>query len=132
MSDNFFSNLSPETLSLVQTLLEEPLRSADDLRREVRAYQARIEAAEGNADVELGQQIAEACLGMLDMLEHDVSESHHRFVQLACRYFVEEEDEDGDLDSMLGFDDDAEVLNLVADQLGHPEFKVEGLPGLKS
>jgi hypothetical protein len=132
MSENFFSNLAPETIALVDKLLAEPLRTSADLREEVNAYQARIEDAGENADVELGLCIATSCNGLLDLLDQDVPESQHRFIQLACRYFVEEEDEDGDLESMLGFDDDAEVLNLVADQLGHPELRVQGLPGLKS
>jgi hypothetical protein len=37
---------------------------------------------------------------------------------------VDPEDGDGDLESVVGFDDDAEVLNLVLDRLHRSELKV--------
>jgi hypothetical protein len=37
---------------------------------------------------------------------------------------VDPEDETGDLESVSGFDDDAEVLNLVLDALRRPDLKV--------
>ena len=41
------------------------------------------------------------------------------------RYFLREDDGDADLDSVLGFDDDAEVMNAVVTHLGHGEWLIE-------
>ena len=134
MAENFFNSLSPETLRLVEKLLAEPLRDGAALRAEVIEYGRKIrEVGDSDAyvDVELATAIEASCLGLLDHLRATTAESQHRFIQLACRYFVEEEDEDGDLTSVIGFDDDAEVVNLVADQLGYHDLKVSGLPGLR-
>ena len=46
-------------------------------------------------------------------------------IQAAVRYFLIEEDGDGDLNSVLGFDDDAEVMNAVLVHLGHGGWLVE-------
>lgn len=132
MSDTFFSSLSPTTMELVQTLMAEPLIAPKTLKAQVETYREEVRAAaenNANVDLELAMSIAGSCLSLLATIDGDTSESHHRLVQLACRYFVEEEDEDGDLDSVIGFDDDAEVVNLVAGQLGLDDLKISGLPG---
>jgi hypothetical protein len=42
----------------------------------------------------------------------------------AIEYFVLTDDADRDLDDVVGFDDDARVLNTVLDRIGHPQFAV--------
>ena len=46
----------------------------------------------------------------------------------AIEYFIMTDDASSDLDDVLGFDDDARVLNAMLARIGHPEFAVE-LPG---
>lgn len=46
----------------------------------------------------------------------------------AIEYFVMTDDASSDLDDVLGFDDDARVLNAMLGRIGHPEYAVE-LPG---
>jgi hypothetical protein len=45
-------------------------------------------------------------------------------VQAAVRYFLIEDDADGDLDSILGLDDDADVMNAVLRHLGYDDWQV--------
>ena len=48
----------------------------------------------------------------------------HRVVSAAVLYFLLEEDADPDMAGFLGLDDDAEVINTVAEILGHPDLQV--------
>ena len=53
---------------------------------------------------------------------------------MACDYYIEEEDEEGDLDSVFGFDDDAELLNVVLnckarERLGNEGLDIRMVPG---
>ncbi|MBK8397782.1 MAG: hypothetical protein IPL26_21415 [Leptospiraceae bacterium] len=39
---------------------------------------------------------------------------------LVCQYFTQTEDEEDDLNSPVGFDDDAEIINLLIESIGSP------------
>jgi hypothetical protein len=44
---------------------------------------------------------------------------------VACCYYLRiEDDEDSDFDYVFGFDDDAEVLNLVLETIGEDELSI--------
>ena len=43
----------------------------------------------------------------------------------AITYFAQREDDEDDLDSVIGFDDDARVLSAVAEALGRPDLIVD-------
>lgn len=74
-------------------------------------------------DVALAEQIALALQTVLrDYAKH--SQTHRAFIVGAARYFVLSHDAEEDLRSLLGFDDDATVLNFVLDAIGRPELKV--------
>ena len=49
----------------------------------------------------------------------------NRLIQAACYYFVENDDEDGDLQSVYGFDDDAELLNVILEHLDRPDLVIQ-------
>ena len=49
----------------------------------------------------------------------------NRLIQAACYYFVENDDEDGDLQSVYGFDDDAELLNVILEHLDRPDLAIQ-------
>jgi uncharacterized membrane protein YkvA (DUF1232 family) len=50
--------------------------------------------------------------------------AHQALIVGAVRYFAHSDDAEGDLISVLGFDDDAVVFNYVAGAVGRPELKV--------
>lgn len=54
----------------------------------------------------------------------DFDEDARAQIRGAIEYFLLTDDADGDLDDALGFDDDARVLNIVLERIGHPEFAV--------
>ncbi len=113
---------------LVREIAEEALRSVDSLRREVLEYRTTVaRESETNAVVDTATAFAltEGCLALLDHLQHDSSTETHMLIQLACRYFVLEEDAEGDLDSSIGFDDDAEVFDVICRYLGRDDLVLE-------
>jgi uncharacterized membrane protein YkvA (DUF1232 family) len=113
---------------LVEQLIQEDLVSSDELRFEIEKYSSKIDRfarKRDDLDVNLAECIAQSCLAMLDTLKQDSPAEHRRLMQVACRYFVEEDDEEGDLGSVFGFDDDAEVLNIVVRKLGRPDLEVQ-------
>jgi len=50
--------------------------------------------------------------------------SDARLLQAAILYLVEHDDEEHDLESPLGMEDDAEVWNAVCDELGWADLRV--------
>jgi len=112
---------------LVEALMREPLVPPDELRRELKSHEQQVDraaATRGDLDVNLAECIGTSCLVLLNTLGPDTPEESRRLIQVACRYFVETEDREGDLASVFGFDDDAEVLNAVAVKLGRPDLVV--------
>jgi uncharacterized membrane protein YkvA (DUF1232 family) len=111
------------------TLCAEELRPVHELFKEVRDYQQTIKQRsqwrDADVDPTLANTLAEASLRLLGTLKDASPESTRRLVQAAVRYFVIEEDADSDLDSILGLDDDAEVLNAVLRKLGHADWQID-------
>lgn len=67
--------------------------------------------------------IASSCCALLDAWEQ-APEPDQRAIQAACLYYVHLDDEEDDFSSVVGFDDDAEVLNHVANRLGRADLFV--------
>lgn len=113
---------------LWRELLAEDLRPVHELFAEVRAYQQalvkRSQWHDEDFDPQLARSLAEASLKLLGTLNDDTPDQTRRMVQAAVRYFVIEEDADSDLGSILGLDDDAEVLNAVLRRLGYHDWVV--------
>jgi hypothetical protein len=125
--DSLQAGLSAETLWIVRPLLDEPLAPVEELRREVEEYTAHIREVAFDSefiDGELGEAIGRCCLALLDGLGQPPQSTEHQLVQVACRYFALEEDTYADLGSLLGFDDDVEVLNVVLRILGREDLLV--------
>lgn len=58
----------------------------------------------------LAKKIAEVCILLLDVYDqYNIEEQ--KFISAAIQYFLQSSDDEEDLYSPLGFDDDAEVLN---------------------
>ena len=112
-------------------LVAEDLRPVHELFKEVRDYQQAIaqrsQWRDADVDPTLANALVDASLKLLSTLKEETPEPTRRAVQAAVRYFVIEDDADSDLDSILGLDDDAEVLNAVLSHLGHTQWIVEML-----
>ncbi len=127
MDGSLLEALPLEVRPLVEKLMREPLVPPDELRSELKSHEQQVDraaAGRGDLDVNLAECIGRSCFVLLDALGPDTPEESRRLTQLACRYFVETEDREGDLGSVFGFDDDAEVLNAVAMKLGRPDLVV--------
>lgn len=110
-------------------LMDESLLPVHELFRQVHEYRQAIAQRsqwnDADVDQKLANALVEVSLRLLGTLGDDGPEERRRWVQAAIRYFVIEEDADGDLDSILGLDDDAEVINAVLRHLGHEGWTVE-------
>ena len=105
-----------------------PLMSRAALEALINKYADDIEQAAAqrhDLDVHLAACIADCC-GILLNEEWDKSEDHgKRLIQAACHYFVESDDEDGDLESVCGFDDDAELVNEILKLLNRRDLTIQ-------
>ncbi len=113
---------------LWEKLIGEDLIPVHALFAEVRSYQQTIQKRswrDDDVDPALANALTEATLRLLSTLNESTPESTQRLIQAAARYFVIEDDADSDLDSILGLDDDAEVVNAVLRHLGHNDWLVE-------
>jgi uncharacterized membrane protein YkvA (DUF1232 family) len=121
------ASLSAALIGHLQALRQTPPRTPDELRRLVTAHQKRAEqaaVADPFVDLARATQVADACLALLDALP-TLPDDHRSWVAAACLYFVDEDDEEDDFASIVGFDDDAEVVTYVADRLGLPHLKID-------
>lgn len=127
MTDELVSNLPAHLRAPIQDLLRRPVATREHMLAELDVYTRDIDDAarrRSDLDVNLAEAIVQACRSLLDESWADRSEEQRRLVQLVCDYYVDPEDRDGDLESVHGFDDDAEVLNLVLDALQRSDLKV--------
>jgi hypothetical protein len=119
------SGLPASGRRLCEQLLREPLESIPALRVRVERYCERIEAAAQSSklfDVALARRIGEVLIELLTM---SLAPEQHRAVHVAVRYFEEDDDSDPDFDSILGFEDDAQVVNAVLRFLGREDLLIE-------
>jgi uncharacterized membrane protein YkvA (DUF1232 family) len=112
----------PEAVAIVfKRLIRAPRRSRQEMRRRVSSYIVGIEARAREVDyidVELAQSIANKCHRLIDTLNANFAEEHRCLVQAAVLYFVTDEDAEGDTTSLIGFDDDRLVVDVVLQELG--------------
>jgi uncharacterized membrane protein YkvA (DUF1232 family) len=116
--------LSPGVRTHLQNLLDEALVPADELFGQVDDHLARIEqhaAQDGFVDVELARTLTKRCRRLLESCANKALKDHGHLVQAAVRYFVLDEDGDSDIASIIGFDDDALVIELVAREIGRED-----------
>lgn len=94
--------------------------SASDLRAAVTAHLALARAraaADPFVDLDRAEQVAAACLALLDAWPR-LDDDGRSWLAAACLYFADTDDAEDDFTSLVGFDDDAEVVNHVAARLG--------------
>ncbi len=105
-------------------VLYPPKRLAD----EVKGYLALVQAEARDKEwipVQRVEALARSLIGLLKTLQRGGPDFEHRAVQVACHYFVQEEDGDEDMESEEGFDDDVEVMNAVARELGLDDLVID-------
>lgn len=75
-------------------------------------------------DIDLIQAISAVLQALLVEYDHYAPDQQASIVG-ATRYFLDLEDVEPDTVSILGFEDDARVLNYTLDMIGRPDLKVE-------
>ncbi len=115
-----------EALSLrIAEAFAEVVRHDDegaDLAGAVTHHLAHLEAAMSHnefLDIDLARKLARQCRRLLDWANGaDLADDQRALARAAVRYFVLDDDGDSDADSILGLEDDEEVLVAVARELG--------------
>jgi len=116
-------SIDPDAADIILSMLSDPLVAPEVLAEQTRLYFKEVEAQanDGEAiDLELVTELAVRCERLLDEMDDMMPEEHQRLIQSAVRYFVDNEDADNDLDSLIGFDDDTSVIETVAIAVGMP------------
>lgn len=75
-------------------------------------------------DIAMAERIAKLLMNLLGRIE-SYPQPKQRLIVGASRYFIRSNDAQSDLSSLLGFDDDAAVLNYVLVELGHGELRIK-------
>jgi len=100
----------------------------DELASVIELHVEQVAANAGPAtDVDTARLIGRS---LCDLLGSDLTFDDEQRAQIrgAIEYFVMTDDASSDLDDVLGFDDDARVVNAMLGRIGHPAFAVD-LPG---
>ena len=118
------SDLPPETREAYQRYLSLPILETSVLLNRIDAYLSVVKNASGENEF-LDLSTANSIATALKKLAENSGKDSFPHVQAATYYFVNAEDASPDLESILGFDDDAEVVNAVCRHLGCPELQVE-------
>jgi uncharacterized membrane protein YkvA (DUF1232 family) len=121
-ADRVLAAVPAQVAALLREFLSEPPREVDVLKREAHAYIEKLAGMRDEVeflDLGLARRIEAQCQALLAGLDSDMDE--HQLVQAAVRYFIEENDAEGDIVSLVGFDDDAQVIALVARAIGREE-----------
>lgn len=122
MSFEVPAGIPAEARDRFHELLHEPLMAPEVLLKEVDdcvGMVRRVVMEGAPLDVSMVEGLAEQARTMVGRAGADAPEAERRMVQAAVRYFVLSDDAEGDLVSLMGFDDDAQVLEAVEAQLGH-------------
>lgn len=122
-----------EIAALIAPLFHTEPLPVDELRRQVVAYRRAIAVAEKtrewpDMDARMGDACGVACLALLDAIGPSPDAEQHLLLHIAVRYFVTADDDEDDLDSLVGFDDDALVVNACARLLGQDAAVIPLVP----
>ena len=130
MSQNslFGSDLPPGLFSALNNLVKEyQLFDRQELKASIHKHLEDLGTAlryNEFIDIKTAKMIAKTFDILLEELDQ-FGENEQAYIVGAARYFVREQDTVPDTKSLLGLDDDVQVLNYVLDRVGWPEMKVE-------
>lgn len=119
--DHVMAALPERVAAIVGRLFREAAVSPPELRRMVSDYLVSVEARARELDfldLPRANHIATICHRLIDTLNGPVEKDHERLVHVAVRYFVIDDDAESDTESLIGFDDDCLVAEVVARELG--------------
>jgi len=122
------SQFDSTTRRIIEQLNEESLVSPKVLSDELQEYVEELNSHSTNAELlddGLAGRIAWLCGKLLEALPDQPDERQHRLTQLAVNYFVLAEDGHDDNHSLIGFDDDLDVVVAVIKELGLTELLEE-------
>ena len=114
----------PDVRGALRPHIEEPPLAIGALRDQIATYLVELEEKATTCeflDLQLARRVGARCRALLDGLQTDPPEETRQLVQAAVRYFVTDEDAEGDSSSPIGFDDDALVVEVVAKELGRED-----------
>jgi len=116
----------------VRRLLGQTPLDTEDLAAQVSNYRQVIRNAWNTGswpdmDHELAMACADACSALLGRFGAPTAEQL-LLLHVACRYFVLSDDDEDDFESIVGFDDDALVVNACARALGADDVVIPLLP----
>ena len=116
----------------IKTVLDrytnEPLLDPDQMAEQLTAYIQEIDRLSQEIeffDSDTAKRVATRCGKLIATLCTDSKSDHRRLVQIAVRYFVEDDDAESDSMSPIGFDDDALVVDLVVEELRKDGITIE-------
>ena len=124
-----FAASPPEISRILRRYLDEELLPLANLRDQIAAYLENLRQLSLEhefIDLELATTIAARFHELLDEVTAETSSEKRRLIQAAAKYFMLEQDADGDTTSPIGFDDDTLVFNLVAREMGRDDLVIEG------
>lgn len=113
---------------LWRKLVTQPLVPVAELEGELRAYQQSLaRSAQWSDDVDpvLARSLGKTCVKLLSTVSDGTPAAERQLIQAAVRYFILEDDAESDFDSVIGLDDDVEVLNAVLKHLGRSDWTVQ-------
>ena len=127
-----FSQFEPATRRIAEQLYEESLVPVPVLSDELQQYTETRGRHPANAefvDDGLADRITALCWKLIEAMPEKPDERQHRLTQLAVNYFVLAEDAHDDNHSLVGLDDDLEVVTAVIRELGLTGLLREDAPG---
>lgn len=104
--------------------LKRPALSQAELTQRIHAHlAAATERAQSSplVDLHTATAIHAACAQLLDQWPQ-LTQEQRQWTQAACLYFADPDEAQGepDFDSIVGFDDDLDALNLCLERIGRP------------
>lgn len=98
-----------------------------DLAQQVEAHLEQIRAHYRQnefLDIDLAERLTDQlCRLLAAYATYDAEQQ--RLIVGAARYFVAANDEESDIHSIFGMEDDVRILNYVLAQIGEPEHRIE-------
>jgi hypothetical protein len=130
--DQILNRISDEisvgTKDLVKDLFAAEQMTSEELVRAISKHDGKIEEVgrtRQDIDVNLAHAISQVCLRLLNENWAQATDLERKLIQMACCYYFEDDDDGGDFDSVFGFDDDAQVLNIVLECIGREDSLIQ-------
>lgn len=118
--DEVGRRLPPELATAYRECTSAPARSMSELDEAVARYLDELAKRPAQAeflDLSTARRVGAACLALVRRLQSNPGAAHHAAVQAAVDYFLLDEDAEPD-GSIIGFDDDLQVVRVTAEVLG--------------